>query len=790
MSSAGAIRAGKAVVEIGTNNGPLQKGLRQAQQMLKAWGAGLQSTGQQLATAGTAALAPFVASTVAFAAFEQQMARVQALTSATGPEFVALSDEAKRLGAQTVFSASQAAEAMSFFALAGFKVDQILKATNPTLNLAAAGQMEIAQAADIAAKIMAGMGIEADDLTYATDVMTKAMTTANTDLIQLGDAFKYVGPIAKAAGYDLEEITAAIQLLSNAGIQGDMAGTTLRGAILSLADPSKEAQEMLSSLGVTTKDARGDLRSLVEIVGDMERALEGMGTGQKLEAVGKIFDARQAAGFAELISQGSAKLQAATLALGDASGTASRIAGVQLNTLKGDVTLLTSALEGLMIATTEAFGAELRTMLQGLGAAVSLTALWVKENRTTVLILAGLASGLVAAGVALLGLGAAMSLGATALGGLSTLLTLVTTGASTLIGIVVSLGATLLNPIGLIVSAWGGLVALWGTLVSTASAVAAALAFLVTPAGLAAAGFVALNALILAGVAALIYYSGIVSAVAGSVVRSFRWIRDTGLAAFEAIRSDGVIAWRGLTAAIQSGNLEAAWKVATAFLRLEWARAMGWLGEQWDATVSGLEIAWITAVTNIGNLWSKMLGLMAREAQTFTRALGPAGAGLTRELAVLRAVMAGSEAGRNRLLGKRVAEVSGRVSSSTAASQAAVDKARAELEAAVKAAGGGTPSGGGGAGAGGKPAGKPFDPQAAAAGVQQAAKVAAPANDLRSQQGLTAVLAAFGVRDNYQVQIAVNTKLAAKYAEEQAKLLDRIDRKTQQPAEDDTADLD
>ena len=182
------------------------------------------------------------------------------------------------MGATTVFSASQAAEAMSYFALAGFDTQQIMDALGPTLNLAAAGQIEIAEAADIAAKIMSGMGISADNLGNAIDVMAKAMTTANTDLTMLGDAFKFVGPMAKTAGVSLEEITAAIQLLSNAGIQGEMAGTTLRGMLLSLTSPSSEAKRELDRLGVSIIDSAGNVRGLAAIIGDLESSLSGAGS--------------------------------------------------------------------------------------------------------------------------------------------------------------------------------------------------------------------------------------------------------------------------------------------------------------------------------------------------------------------------------------------------------------------------------------------------------------------------------------------------------------------------------
>ena len=128
---------------------------------------------------------------------------------------------------------------------------------------------------------MAGMGIEANDLGNAVDVLTKAMTTANTDLTQLGDAMKYIGPIAKSAGLEFEEVTAAVQLLSNAGIQAEMAGTVLRGMLLQLTSPSKEAADTLQELGVSVVDAQGGARPLAGTFSPF--ATFGLGVSSPLE---------------------------------------------------------------------------------------------------------------------------------------------------------------------------------------------------------------------------------------------------------------------------------------------------------------------------------------------------------------------------------------------------------------------------------------------------------------------------------------------------------------------------
>ena len=452
MGATQGIRAGRAFVELGVSD-KLTAGLRRAQRRLKAFGDAVRSIGARLVRASAAAIAPLAASGVIFAGFEQRMARVRALTGATGKDFQRLADEARRLGESTVFSASQAAEAMSFFALAGFDVEQILKAIGPTLNLAAAGQLEIAQAADIAAKIMAGMGIEADNLAGAVDVLTQAMTTANTDLNQLGDAMKFIGPIAKSAGLAFEEVVAAVQLLSNTGIQGEMAGTTLRGAILSLTSPGQEAADQLRRLGVSVADAEGNVRPLADILGDLNRAMDGLGSAERLDILGRIFPARTAAGVAELLSQGADKLRAYTRALRQSGGMAARIAGVQLNTLRGDAVILKSALEGLAIAVGEALVGPLRVVANVAAKVVSTMTKWVRENRDLVIMVAAAALAIGAAGTAMVTLGVAAQATSFVLGGLASILAGVKIAFA---AATAALGA-MLSPIGLVVAAVAGL---------------------------------------------------------------------------------------------------------------------------------------------------------------------------------------------------------------------------------------------------------------------------------------------------------------------------------------------
>lgn len=269
--------------------------------------------------------------------FEQSMARVRALTGASGAEFKKLESAARELGKTTQFSASQAAEAMAFFAQAGFDSTKIIEAMPATLNLAAAGQLEMGQAADIVAKIMGGMGLEAAELGNTVDILAKAFTTSNTDLVQLGDAMKFVGPVAKIAGKDMSETVAVLQTMAQAGLQGGLAGTAFRGILAKLAGNGKEVSSVFGFLGVKIKDVDGNLRNTADIVEDFNRALGEKGV-ESADAMGmaiKAFGLRAGPGFTALLEKGAGTIRDFESALDDVGGTADNIAKVQMDTLTG-----------------------------------------------------------------------------------------------------------------------------------------------------------------------------------------------------------------------------------------------------------------------------------------------------------------------------------------------------------------------------------------------------------------------------------------------------------------------
>ena len=260
-----------------------------------------------------------------------------AITGATGAEFDALREQAKQLGSTTKFTASEAAEGMSFLAMAGFDTVEIMKAMPGVLDLASAGAMDLATASDIASNILTGFGKDASEINHLVDVMAKTFTSSNTNLMQLGFAMKYVAPVAAGMGVSLEETSAIIGMLSDAGIQASMAGTTLRGIMTTLGEASTE-------LGFRLKDANGNLRPMAEILDELVE--KSGGTQQAIEIFGK----RAGPGLVALLSQGTDKLREFDEALKNSGGTAKEIADRQMQGLRGALTELRSAIEGMFIA--------------------------------------------------------------------------------------------------------------------------------------------------------------------------------------------------------------------------------------------------------------------------------------------------------------------------------------------------------------------------------------------------------------------------------------------------------
>ena len=334
--------------------------MRGFSERLERVGQSAQQVGRGLGLLSAPILGFAALGTKTFAEFEQQMARVRAVSNATEEEFRLLTFTAQQMGETTQFTAREAADALAFMAMAGMDARTAAVALPSVLQLAASGALELGDAADIVTNVMAGMRLQVDDLGMANDVLVTAFTNTNTSLAQLGEAFKYAGPVAAAAGVSFTETTAALALMGNAGIQATMAGTALRGAISRLVNPTKDISDALNRLGIEVLDSQGRLLPLREIMVQLESV--GLEAGDAMQ----IFGQRAGPGMLALVSQGSAALDELTDRMDESGGTAERIATQQLDTLQGQFKLFQSAVEGTAIQLGQALMPMLRDLLDTL----------------------------------------------------------------------------------------------------------------------------------------------------------------------------------------------------------------------------------------------------------------------------------------------------------------------------------------------------------------------------------------------------------------------------------------
>lgn len=271
--------------------------------------------------------------------------------------FIALEDAAKKTGATTEFTASQSAEALNFLAMAGFSAEASIAALPGVVDLATAAQVDLATATDVASDTLGAFGLATKDVTQlgknlarVNDVIAKTTTTANTTVETLFETIKDGAPVATTAGASIETFAALAGELANAGIKGSKAGTTLKNMFLSLSAPGTKAAKILKRMGVSTKDANGDMLDIIDILGDLDGRLAGLGTADRSGVLEGIFGKIPIAGVNILLASGTDRLKEYRKQLEGASGASSTMADVMRNTLQGRLNSLKSAIEGVKIS--------------------------------------------------------------------------------------------------------------------------------------------------------------------------------------------------------------------------------------------------------------------------------------------------------------------------------------------------------------------------------------------------------------------------------------------------------
>ena len=276
--------------------------------------------------------------------FEQAIDFLGAIIGASDSDMTKLTDTIMQLGMTTNFTGKEVADAATQLGQAGFTAEQIMQALPGTLALATAGTLDLVSASDIASSTLRSFGFEASQMSKVADVLAKTANDTNTNVLNIGEGMKYVAPLARTAGLSFQEVSAAIGLLGNVGIQGSMAGTTLRAAISALLNPTKEEATLLSELGVNVTTSGGKIISLTEVIRQLQVA--GVNTGQVMQ----IFGLRGGPGMAALLSMGSNALRDLTVSLENAGGTADEVAKAKLNNFTGQMGIASNMVKTFMVA--------------------------------------------------------------------------------------------------------------------------------------------------------------------------------------------------------------------------------------------------------------------------------------------------------------------------------------------------------------------------------------------------------------------------------------------------------
>jgi TP901 family phage tail tape measure protein len=358
-----------------------------------------------------AGVAAFAVPVVVAAKFEDSMVRAGALAKANDAEYAKLSAQARQLGKDERFSATQAAEGMQYLAQSGFNSAQIMGAMPGMLKIAAAGMVDVGEAADITANILKGFDMDARETGRLGDVLTNTFTNSNTTLSTLGETMKYVAPIAKATGVSLELTAAAAGTLGNAGIKGGEAGTALRAMLSRLAAPPKMAQDALAQLGVKTKYTTGKLKGqlvpLDQVLTNLSKKMEKFGSGTRQGMITAIFGMEAASAATVLLKEaGAGNLQKFAKAV-EESGTAARIADKQNATMAGQWDNIKGSVEEVGIAIGNQLIPALKDLIGQVVPVINKVSEWMKDNPELTQTLIKAAAGVAILNLALVGGGIA-----------------------------------------------------------------------------------------------------------------------------------------------------------------------------------------------------------------------------------------------------------------------------------------------------------------------------------------------------------------------------------------------
>lgn len=335
---------------------------------LTTLGSGAVNLGSTLTGAITTPLVGIgVAAMTTFGNFEQQMNRVKAISGATGGQFDQLKQRAVELGASSVFSASEVAQAMENMASAGMNVNDIYSASAGVMDLAAVSGRDMGLAAEAVASAMNQFGIAGENATHVADVYAKAAADTNAETVDMAEAMKYAGPVMSSLNSSFEETAAAIGIMSNAGIKGSQAGTTLRTAMQRLAAPTDVAAKLMESLGISAYNSEGQMKPISELLPHLQERLSGLSEEQRNNALNTLFGKESLSGMLALLDSAGPEFDGVVSGLQNSNGAAKEMADTMNSGLSGSIENLKGKLETAAITVSERFAPYIEQLADKVG---------------------------------------------------------------------------------------------------------------------------------------------------------------------------------------------------------------------------------------------------------------------------------------------------------------------------------------------------------------------------------------------------------------------------------------
>lgn len=293
--------------------------------------------------------------------FESMMSQVQAISGATGKEFDDLTAKAQEMGATTKFTATEAAQAFNYMAMAGWKPEQMTAGISGIMSLAAASGEDLASTSDIVTDALTAFGLKAKDAGHFSDVLAKASASSNTNVGMLGESFKYVAPVAGAMKYSVEDTSLALGLMANSSIKGSMAGTALKTSLANMAAPTNSMAEAMDKYGISLTDSSGNMKTLKGVMDNLRSSLGGLSETEQTAAASTIFGKEAMSGMLAIINASEQDYNDLSNAIGNSKDAAQDMADTMLDNLAGSMTLMQSAVEGVQ----NSFGQRLTPYVRG-----------------------------------------------------------------------------------------------------------------------------------------------------------------------------------------------------------------------------------------------------------------------------------------------------------------------------------------------------------------------------------------------------------------------------------------